>query len=106
MSSTRLRFIPLLKFGIAVLITLPLCFLISSFIHKIPLQLFHTPGIGCIVSFLLNNAVYYTIEVCISFGELAFALLREIGVMCVDIQQRQVESRHLVLLSRRLRCVR
>jgi surface polysaccharide O-acyltransferase-like enzyme len=28
---------PLLKFGIAVLITLPLCFLISSFIHKIPL---------------------------------------------------------------------
>jgi glucan biosynthesis protein C len=28
---------PLLKFGIAVLITIPLCFLISSLIHKIPL---------------------------------------------------------------------
>jgi hypothetical protein len=28
---------PLLKFGIAVLITVPLCFLISSFIRKIPL---------------------------------------------------------------------
>ncbi len=28
---------PLLKFGIAVLIALPLCFLISSFIRKIPL---------------------------------------------------------------------
>ena len=27
---------PLLKFGIAVLITIPLCFLISSLIHKIP----------------------------------------------------------------------
>jgi hypothetical protein len=28
---------PLLKFGIAVLIALPFCFLISSFIRKIPL---------------------------------------------------------------------
>jgi len=28
---------PLLKFAIAVLITVPLCFLISSFIRKIPL---------------------------------------------------------------------
>jgi hypothetical protein len=28
---------PLLKFGIAVLITLPLCFLISGLIRKIPL---------------------------------------------------------------------
>jgi len=27
---------PLLKFAIAVLITLPLCFLLSSFIHRIP----------------------------------------------------------------------
>ena len=28
---------PLLKWGIAVLITIPLCFLISSVIHRIPL---------------------------------------------------------------------